>query len=49
MISTFAQNRCRLLDEKYQEMFKNPNSVNKVAYKTMDRMTKLWSNFAKFG
>lgn len=45
----FGPNRCRILDEKYQELFKQPADTENVAYQTLERMTELWSNFAKYG
>lgn len=45
----FLSNRCPLLDEKYQELFNNPARADSISYQTIERITQLWSNFAKYG
>lgn len=41
--------RCAPLAEKYQEVLKSQNGVDGVAYQTVERLTNLWSDFAKYG
>lgn len=49
-VSFCVRFRCELANEIYDDILKNQNDAeSKIILKTIDRMTKVFANFAKYG
>lgn len=50
LLDAFIPFRCAATQDTYDEILKNPNDEqSQIALNTIENMTKLYANFAKYG